>query len=251
MELKEKIVVPTAAEPDESLSLPHFDDEATVLAARPVVPLTAGGESGSAFGLASQNLNGLFARRVPVLALIVVAAIAIGVVGGLALSLRRNNQSAQKITNPAAATVASGQGSTNVSPVSEAPHSSVPLVSAPSANEALATPEQSAQTPPRSETRTVVAKRSENKDSAEPTPVPPVTLPVVLKREKEHSHDEREDKANHKDDERAQKRAERAERRHSSDDQTKDAPPVIRQQQVEQAVQQINRIKEIFEGQKP
>jgi len=39
MENLTRITVPTAAEPDDLPAAPHFDDEATLLTARPVVPL--------------------------------------------------------------------------------------------------------------------------------------------------------------------------------------------------------------------
>ena len=40
MEEKDKIIISTGHEPEEGLETPHFDAEETLLAARPVVPLT-------------------------------------------------------------------------------------------------------------------------------------------------------------------------------------------------------------------
>ena len=69
MEEKDKIVISTGHEPEEGLETPHFDAEETLLAARPVVPLTE--EAIEAWHSSSSNTRAEvaappLAKRIPV-----------------------------------------------------------------------------------------------------------------------------------------------------------------------------------------
>jgi hypothetical protein len=91
MEEKRRIVIPIGAKPET----PQFDAEETLMSARPVVPLSAGETAGGAKARPS------FYRSFPFLALIVIAATAVGLAGGLGIARYRYQQG-----NTAAAPVA-------------------------------------------------------------------------------------------------------------------------------------------------
>ncbi len=181
------------------------------------------------------------ARRILPLSLIVAAAIGVGIAGGLMLSHRRQTEANAAKTN--------------------APASSTAVTT----NNAAA-PEKSAKT----ETQTTVAQQSDNAptlvapasnatrdkrrqgsvESFVPQPQQSSLPPVVMTRNKRSQDDAQsnDDERVREDEARAERRAAREQRRRAQTEQP-NAAPLPRQ--VERATQQLNRIKEIFEGQKP
>ncbi|HEY0405192.1 MAG TPA: hypothetical protein VGC89_05665, partial [Pyrinomonadaceae bacterium] len=111
MEQRRKIIIPTGADGEETLSTPHFDTEAT-LAARPVVPLsdalaptpeaaydaTARGDLERPRAGATTVSSSSWKRST--LILIILAAVSIGVASGLAIGFY---QTSRKTTTAAAA----------------------------------------------------------------------------------------------------------------------------------------------------
>jgi hypothetical protein len=241
MEQRQKIIIPTS---DEPLSTPHFN-QSTVLSARPVVPLTPG-----------QNTSARLSKLFPMSALIIAAAIAVGIAGGLLIGLRNNNQSAAALA-PAATDAA--QTSAPASQV-ETHNQSAPLVSGNGA-----TPEKTASVETRSGTQASIPVKDSNSATAatsessstrekkkqnsaplspqQSAPVSPVTV-----RERTNP---RADVYNTDQETRAERRAAREQRRREVDDQSSDAVTTPLPRRVERGTQQLNRIKEIFEGQKP
>ncbi|HEY0544402.1 MAG TPA: hypothetical protein VGC91_03315 [Pyrinomonadaceae bacterium] len=89
MEERRKIVIPTGVDPEETLSRRYFDTEAT-LAARPVVPLSDA-EAAQASASATKPARG----RRWLLPAVIAAAVGVGVVAGLAISVYRYRQPTQ------------------------------------------------------------------------------------------------------------------------------------------------------------
>lgn len=252
MQHSPKIVMPLTDESDAPLPLPHFNEEATVLSARPVVPLASSGNYAAALRSAT---NAPLVKRFLPLALIVAAAVGIGIAGGLALSRRHANQTeAQSAAASEPASSTADQTSTpqvqytatttrekSVKPETQTTMSEQP-------NDApvvrTTTPAAIASTATRDKQKRV---------SVEPTPQQQISLPPAQTRNRRAQEASvfDEDEARARDDEaRAERRAARAERRRAQNGQPDAAlPPLPRQ--VERATQQLNRIKDIFEGQKP
>jgi hypothetical protein len=100
MEEKNKIVISTGHEPEEGLETPHFDAEETLLAARPVVPLTE--EAIEAWQSSSSARAEVaappLAKRIPMLALVIIAAVSVGLASGLAIGLYQGRQKTASAT---------------------------------------------------------------------------------------------------------------------------------------------------------
>lgn len=248
MEHHSKLVIPTGTEYDAPLPSPHFNEESTMLAARPVVPLAA---SGGVIGNAVSMLHATpFAKRILPLSLIVATAIGVGIAGGLALSHRHQTE-ANSANNTAAP-------QPDVPAPSIAETSNLPVRYTDDAAQ-----EKSAKT----ETQTTTIKQSDNaptlvapasnatrdkrrQSSVESSVPQQSSLPPVATRNRRSQDDaQRDDDERIREDEaRAARRAAREQRRRAQTEQP-NAAPLPRQ--VERAKQQLNRIKEIFEGQKP
>jgi hypothetical protein len=115
MEEKDKIIISTGHEPEEGLETPHFDAEETLLAARPVVPLTeeaieVARSTGSSLGTRAEVAAQPLSKRIPVLALVIIAAVSVGLASGLAIGLY---QGRQHRTVPAAAQSSSATTTTD------------------------------------------------------------------------------------------------------------------------------------------
>jgi hypothetical protein len=107
MEERRKIIIPTGADPEETLATPHFDAEAT-LSARPVVPLSEQAAPQNAYamprGPGAASPAGASPWKRSTLIFIVLAAVSIGVASGLAIGLyqTRRKTPAPVATEPAA-----------------------------------------------------------------------------------------------------------------------------------------------------
>ena len=109
MKEKNRIIIPTGHEPEEGLESPHFDAEETLLSARPVIPLTK-----EAIEVAQSSRAGAEAmpptRRIPILALIIIAAVSVGLASGLAIGLYQGRQkTATPVTAQTSTTTADTQ----------------------------------------------------------------------------------------------------------------------------------------------
>lgn len=258
--------MPIIDESDASLPLPHFNEEATVLSARPVVPLAS---SATGFSVFRATTGATLVQRYLPLGLILAAAIGIGIAGGLALSRRHSNQTEAKSSvvpnDPVASTTTTTAATATQSNL---PASTIAGTSSQQPVQYTTTTvrEKSA----KAETQTIVAKSSNDAPTAT-TPIAPAlatardkhkqtniepasqqqtSLPPVAtrnRRAQEVSASDEND-ARGDDDVRAQRRAAREERRRARTDQTDAATPP---RQTDRATQQLNRINEIFEGQKP
>lgn len=244
---------------DESnapLPSPHFNEEATVLSARPVVPLAS---SGNYVASLRATTNAPLVKRFLPLALIVAAAVGIGIAGGLALSRRHANQMEAK---SAAAAVANEPASSTANEASNPPVQ----YTATTAREKSVRPEtqttinsgQSNEAPAVRTTTPVATASTATRDrhkqaNVEPAPPQQISLPPAAtrnRRAQEVSAPDESDARARDDEARAERRAARAERRRAQTAQP-DAATQPLPRQIERATQQLNRIKDIFEGQKP
>lgn len=255
MEDKDKIIISTGHEPEEELETPHFDAEETLLAARPVVPLTdeaiEASQHKARTGFAAQTP----ARRIPILALVIIAAVSVGLAGGLAIGLYQGRQQQQK-TTPAAAQPSSATTtidtrlqkpaeetdktqSPSVQTVADVNKTTEPVVVSQSESGQIVVPEEVPET--RANPRVSDVPKSERqaapdrKDDERPATLP---LPAATRRKA------KEERAADDDGDKKQKSARR--RRVFERDRDDDAP-----RRVERAGQELNRIRDIFEGARP
>ncbi len=254
MQHSPKIVMALTDESNAPLPSPHFNEEATVLSARPVVPLAS---SGNYVAALRATTNAPLVKRFLPLALIVAAAVGIGIAGGLALSRRHANQMEAK----SAAAVANEPASSTANETSNPPVQ----YTATTAREKSVKPETQTTTSgqpndaPAARATTPVATAStatrdrHKQANVEPAPPQQISLPPAAtrnRRAQEVSAPDESDARARDDEARAERRAARAERRRAQTAQP-DAATQPLPRQIERATQQLNRIKDIFEGQKP
>jgi Tfp pilus assembly major pilin PilA len=268
MEQRRKIIVPTGVEADEELPTPHFDAEATLLA-RPVVPLTEPVEPPPDIyppaRVAAARAHGAPAASSPwkrsTLILIIVAAVCVGIASGLAIGLYQSRR--QKA--PVAA-----------STTTQAP--AQPVVSEPQ-QQAAAQPEPEARQSARveqpaeeDETQEDVSAASDDEEKREREPKrraddeardedKPVardtrkrdeerSAPPVVVRERPSEIPDLDEREERRIERREQRRAERREARRRQREENPDSP-IEFPRNVERARQEINRIRDIFEGRQP
>lgn len=237
MEDRRKIVVPLGHEPET----PHFDAEETLLSARPVVPI-ARAESAPVFNHSqAAPVRPPFYKRSLFLSLVVVAAVGIGLMAGLAIARYRYAQrtAAPVAAQPTQAPVASDtRTAATVQPEQQAQAPTLPEVKI--EEKTTADDEgtkDDAKTATASEDSARAREGSEEKGTADrddnvrtATP-PPAAAPRERKRADEA--DEGQDAP----------RTQRRERRVRERADEADIP-----RRIERASEQINRIREIFEG---
>jgi hypothetical protein len=237
-----KIIIPTGANPDESLPTPHFDAEAT-LTARPVIPLSEQEKFRMQRGGYATGVEKPFWKRPMLLALIVLVAVGVGVAAGLTIGIYKNRSAAQTpvASAPPSTTV---QNENVAQPVVEQP------VPAPTRQVRADVPETPVETPaePKAEERASPARdderaaRNERKSNDDE-----VAPPVVRERRRDRKTDDDDDEVlNDRQAERERRRDDRRERRGRRRDE-EDALDIPRQ--IERAGR--NRIREIFEGRQP
>jgi hypothetical protein len=248
MEQKRKIIIPVGGDPPSAIPAPHFDAEAT-LSAQPVVPLKEpAAPSPYNDYLKQRNARAAAAPwKRSTLILIVLAAIGVGVASGLAIGFY---ESRGKANAPAAAQPAASESQQAATQPRIEPTQSQPAKQTepePEAQLPAAPPEPEAQKDSSDETQSAAENQKEdrekNRQSARDNPkqteerVPP---PVV--RDDPASDpvaDEREARR-----ERRERR--REERRRQREDDNLDPLNVPRN--IKRARQEINRIRDIFEG---
>lgn len=230
MEDRRKILIPVGSEPET----PHFDAEETLLSARPVVPIT---HAESAPGFNNSQVRAPFYRRSLFLPLVVIAAVGIGLAAGLVIARYRYVQrnATPIVAQPAQAPVVNDTRTTaTVQTPKDEQQAQAPAL--PEVKIEEKTTDDDALKGDGAKTAKPVAsekaeKGSANRDTERDDNARTNTTP----REKRRVGDEDEGKD--------APRAQRRERRVRERDDTADIP-----RRMERASEQINRIREIFEG---
>lgn len=231
---RKKIVVPVEPE------TPHFDAEETLLSARPVVPIT-NAESAPVFNSPQASTRAPFYRRSLFLSLVVIAAVGIGLASGLAIARYRYLER-------------------NASPVASQP-AQAPVVNDTRTTAAAQPQKDEAQTPAlpevKIEEKTTIDDSTD--DEAKTARAGASAKDEERSADKSDKDKEKEDNvrtsapATTRDKKRAgddadeaqdMPRAQRRERR--ARDRQEDVVDIPRR--MERASEQINRIREIFEG---
>lgn len=268
MEQRRKIIIPTGSDPDETLSTPHFDTEAT-LSARPVVPLAEPGSRTPGMAYASAGQGAAYKPRQSVAAsspwkrstliLIVLAAVSVGVASGLAIGFYQTRTKAPAANVTAQPNASEQQQQATVQPAPEpqqstraqqpeavvAPPAEVQLPDAPAekATKESATAKKSSDDdaqPDDKQASRSQSRRDEERDA-----------PVIARDRRADDddviiRDERDDRRARRERRREERREER--RRERGDD-AYDPQNIPRP--VERVRQSINRIRDIFEGRQP
>ncbi|MBC7909182.1 MAG: hypothetical protein H7Y30_01695 [Pyrinomonadaceae bacterium] len=230
MEERHKIIIETGTDPDETLSRPFFNTQAT-RDARPVVPLAEAGTAAPATGK----------RRWTMLALLAGLAIMTGVAAGLGISIYQSRQ------QPAEAAVA-------VRPAIRRTPAEMSWTYLPEEEEEMASDSESDMPEPATEAAEPQVVSSNPPPVSAPTsaPAPPSRNNVDDSEERkaaarEERREERRERAEQRREERRaadddQRRQNRGRNRRGSDD---DLPqdPIMRRTRDE-----LYRIREIFEG---
>jgi hypothetical protein len=233
MEQRKKIVIQLGEASKEAggatpARTPFFDEEAT-MGARPVVPIV--------------EASAPQPRHLPLLALVVILAVSAGLAGGFLIGLYKSGQNKQSASAPTATTTAA---STEQAAQTPAQQQQLPATiaseksSAPQprtvAAEGNATTERAA--------RDNGSKRDEDKVLASAE----VRERAEEKRDREEK--EREDRIIAREEERESRRQQRQERRRRARErEAADSGDI--NQQIEHGTRELNRIREIFEGQRP
>jgi hypothetical protein len=240
---RRKIVIQTGAGPEEQLPTPHFDAEAT-LTARPVVPLTD--QEAYQMNYAARGAAKPFWRRPALLALIVLAAVSVGVAAGFAIGIYRNrNAAVTPVATAPSSTVQDTGGDEVVKPPAPTPTPEQARAAIPDQ------PEEPPVVAPKDEPREPTARNERKADEMEARP--PVEAKQPAAREKkpvkvdeytiqegsEESQAEREQR-------REERRAERRENRRRGRDEEINVP-----RRIDRAAREVDRIREIFEGRQP
>lgn len=249
---RRKIIIQTGAAPDEPLPTPHFDAEAT-MTARPVVPLNDQESHQVPYGnYAGRAAAKPFWKRPALLALIVLAAVGIGVAAGLAIGIYRNRNAAE---TPVATTPSPALEDASVDQIVEQPQPPPTEQTRAAVPADVPTDEPEETTAePKVEERERTARNERKDDDDEDEARPPVAArpPAVVREKKPIKIDEyviedgREARQAEKEQRREERRAERRGRRRRGRDDEMNIPRGI-----ERGRREVDRIREIFEGRQP
>jgi type II secretory pathway pseudopilin PulG len=246
MEQKRKIVIPlggssrgAGAAPsgfdgEQTVPAPLFDAEAT-LGAQPVVPLAEATAPGGT-------------NRLPLIALLIVIAVGAGVAGGFAIGVykSRQNKQAETATNATTTTTAATTASSGAA---TQPSAQIPVLASEKSSEPPARTVATDDTTERNSSSSARDKKSRTDDEQV---IPPVEI-----RERSSSGKERREAKSERSgggikdddgDERVARKQRKEQRRRARE---ADAHDADLNRQVERAGQEVNRIREIFEGQRP
>lgn len=236
MEPKRKIVIPLGSSSEEAASnydggttvpAPLFDEEATI-SARPVVPLA--------------GVSTVPSGRFPMLALVVILAVGAGVAGGFAIGVYKSRQNRATATTPA--TTAPTASTDATAPQPPAAGEQLPVIASKQSSEPRAAATHT------EEVANATTERSarDNKPSKDDEQIiPPVEVRERAKETREVRREQREDKIRDED-ERVAKRQRKEQRRRARENDERD---VDLDRQLERAGREVNRIRDIFEGQRP
>jgi hypothetical protein len=245
MKEKNRIIIPTGHEPEEGLESPHFDAEETLLSARPVIPLTK-----EAIEVAQSSRAGAEAmpptRRIPILALIIIAAVSVGLASGLAIGLYQGRQQTAKPVAAERTSTTTVDTQFKQKPAAETNKPQLPPVQTVADTEqrptALSEPgddpivegsletSSSPEASDKPERRAAPDKKSEDEKQS-PPPAPARKKPQTV----------RDD-----DDDGGGKKLKLPRRRPAVEQDPYDVPRTV-----ERANRELNRIREIFEGPRP
>lgn len=242
MEDRRKIVIPFGHEPET----PHFDAEETLLSARPVVPITQA-ETTPVFKYEQAELSSPFYKHPAFLSLIVMAAVGLGLAAGLGIARYRymqRNAAAPVVAQPAPVINDTHTAATSSQPAEGNEQAQAPALPAVKTEETTTVDDtakgDNARTAATEDSKDAkersAEKKDEDKDDKAKTTTTTSTTPSAT-REKKRTTEEDEDGEN-------LPRAQRRERRVR--DRGEDPADIPRR--IERASQQINRIREIFEG---
>jgi hypothetical protein len=236
MEPKRKIVIPlgdaseqagAASDYDGGTTVPAplFDEEATI-SARPVVPLA--------------GVSTVPSGRFPLLALVVILAVGAGVAGGFAIGVYKSRQNRATATTATTAPTASTDA-TALAPA--ATGEQLPVIASKQTSE----PRAAAHTDEAANATTERSARNTKPSKDDEQIIPPVEVRERVRETREAKHEQREDKI--KDEgEREVKRQRKEQRRRARENDERD---VDFDRQIERAGREVNRIRDIFEGQRP
>jgi type IV secretory pathway VirB10-like protein len=249
MEQRRKIIIPVGGDPQGTIPAPHFDAEAT-LSAQPVVPLKGSATPPSYNNYGRQGSGGSAQRAArasspwkrSTLLLVILAAIGVGVASGLAIGFyeSRGKVEAPVVGQPAA---------------SESQQPTTPQQPEPTQSTRAKQPETEARTP--AETSDQQAQKNsddENQKESRENVNQPVArdnrkqteerVPPAVGRDKPTN----DTVADERDDRRGRRGRSRDDRRQREDDST---DPLNMPRNIKRARQEINRIRDIFEGRQP
>lgn len=242
MSERRKIVIQTGNDADDSLPTPHFDTEAT-LTARPVVPL-AEGVAGQAY--ASRGPRAGQSWSPLLLVLIVVGAVGLGVATGLGIGFYKNRQAAAPpVVSQSPAPTPDSSVVETVEPPAQTP---LPTPEQEEARASVPSVEEEPSIRPKDEKpeRAVKDEKGDRDEGRRATP-PVVTEKRPASDDGDEAFEDNADEVRRA--EKQRRREERRERRRRERDleQRAEFP-----RDVERAGrEQINRIRDIFEGRQP
>lgn len=248
MEQRRKIIIPTGTDPEETLSPPHFDSEAT-LAAQRVVPLADEGappkqHANAVTHGAPSAPRAASSWKPSTLIVIVLVAVGMGVASGLAIGLYQSRRKppvpvvAQPTVSEARPATVQQQPEPTPEPTRVKQAESEAEAQTPAAPPAQETKKDSAnepQTDGHDNDNKQVARANSKRTEEQ---VPPATVP---------------DRSADNDpvaDERQERRERRREERRRQREEDADAPADV-PRPVERMRRNIDRLREIFEGRQP
>jgi hypothetical protein len=247
MEQKRKIVIPlggssraAGAAPqsfdgEQTIPAPLFDVEAT-LGAQPVVPLSEATSSGAT------------RRRLPLIALLIVLAVGAGVAGGFAIGVYKSRQTKQEAT-ASNATTTTAATTTASSGAAAQPSAQIPVLASEKSSEP---PARTVATDDTTERSSTSARDKKSKTDDEQV-VPPVEIRERSdsKKERREEKSERRGGGSKEDDDDGERIARKQRKEQRRRARQADAQDGDLNRQIERAGQEVNRIREIFEGQRP
>jgi type IV secretory pathway VirB10-like protein len=243
MDQKRKIVIPLGEgfgkeaggakdfEGGSTVRAPLFDEEAT-MGARPVVPIAAAYPPPS--------------TRFPLLALVVILAVSAGLAGGLAIGLYKSGQNRPSAASaPAETTTTASAEQASQTPAQEQLPATIASEKSPATQPrtvAAAAVEENA--PTERAARDERPKRDEDKVSA------PVAPRETAREKHDREESELEERTLARQEEREARRQQRQERRRRARER-EEADSGDLNRQIDRGARELNRIREIFEGQHP
>jgi type IV secretory pathway VirB10-like protein len=230
MEQRKKIVIPLGESSKEgggaTVRASFFDEEAT-MGARPVVPIVEASTPQP--------------RHLPLLALVVILAVSAGLAGGFAIGLYKSRQNKAGAAAPAVATTTATTEQAAQTPAQAQLPATIASEKSPAPQPRTVTAENA---PAERAARDESPKRDEDKVSA------PVMVRERAEEKRDRDERDREDRIIAREEERESRRQQRQERRRRARER-EEADNGDIDRQVERGTRELNRIREIFEGQRP
>lgn len=227
---RRKILIPVGSKPET----PHFDAEETLLSARPVVPIES-----AAYTDDFKPAAAPFYKRNGFLVLVVIAAIGIGLAAGLGIARLRTQPAAPVAAQPVPQQPAPAETRTATIQPAKDNQQQVPALPEVKTEERAAIKDEAAGDDGKASSTEAPAKvpAKERETSADKDDEAKTATPSPREKKRTSDDEESDDTSTP----RAQKRERREQRRREED--TVDIPRTM-----QRASEQINRIREIFEG---